>query len=92
MSMNYEIATLKNNGNSYSIFQVGDVMMKFYTSPFLKRYCSIDRWDDSGYIEYTGEFTTSQQPVEDSIDLAFIAHRLHVSEKIFKKIKEVRIE
>jgi len=89
--MSGEIATLKNNGNSYSVFQVGDIIFKFYTSPYLKKYCSIDHWDNSGYIEYTGLLSTSSEPVEDTIDLAFIAKRLHIPTEVFKGIKEVRI-
>lgn len=84
-------ATLKNKGNSYSVFQVGDTSIKFYTSPYLKRYSSIERWDDRGYIEYKGEFTTSSELVEDTIDLAFIAKRLRLPEDFFKGIKEVKI-
>ncbi len=85
------VALLRNKGNSYSVFEVGDVAIKFYTSPYLKRYCSVDKWDDNGYIEYTGDFTTSPKPIEDSIDLAFIAKRLRLPKDFFKGIKEVRI-
>lgn len=29
-------ATLQNKGNSYSAFKVGDVAIKFHTSPYLE--------------------------------------------------------
>ena len=90
-TMNNEIATLRNNENSYSIFKVGNVSIKFYTSPYLRRYCSINHWDDRGYLEYTGEFSTSSVPIEDSIDLAFVARRLRLPENFFEGIKEVKI-
>lgn len=89
--MNETIAILKNNGNNYSVFQVGDLSIKFYTSPYLEHYCKIDSWNDEGYIEYTGKFSTSDDPIEDSIDLAFIANRLHLPKDVFRGIKEVRI-
>ena len=89
--MNSEIATLKKHGNNYSVFQVGDISIKFYTSPYLKQYCKIDRWDNNGYIEYTGKFSTSSMPVEDTIDLAFIAKRLHIPQDFFKEIKELPV-
>lgn len=84
-------ATLTNKGNHYSVFQIGDVSIKFYTSPYLEYYCKIISWEDSGYIVYTGKFSTSSSPIEDSIDMAFIAERLHLSTSIFKGIEEVKI-
>ncbi len=89
--MSDKVATLKIHGNSYSVFQVGDLSIKFYTSPHLKRYCCINKWKDNGYIEYLGEFSGVPEPVEDSIDLAFIARRLHLPQDVFKGIKEVEL-
>lgn len=85
-----KVATLRTHGKNYSIFQVGDISIKFYTSPNLKRYCRIIKWRDNGYIEYLVEFYGMAEPVEDSIDLAFIAGRLHLPQDIFKGIKEVK--
>lgn len=84
-------AILKTHGKNYSIFQVGDLSIKFYTSPSLKRYCCINKWSDNGYIEYLGEFYGRPEPVEDSIDLAFIARRLRLPQDVFKGIKEVKL-
>lgn len=89
--MKNDIATLSKNEKNYSVFQVGDLRIKFFTSPFLEKYCSIDKWKNNGYIEYTGKFSTFDEPVEDTIDLAYIADRLHISKDIFKNIKEVRL-
>lgn len=85
------IATLKNKGNHYSEFQLGDLVIRFYTSPYLQRYCSINKSEDDGYIEYTGKFSTFLEPIEDSIDLGSMAERLHLSENVFKGIREVQI-
>ena len=49
--MKNEVATLEINDKKYTVFQVGDIRIKFYTSPYLQRYCKINRWDDEGYIE-----------------------------------------
>ena len=84
-------ATLSKKDDHYSVFQIGDLRIKFYTSPYLEKYCSIDLWENKGYIEYTGQFTTSDEPMEDSIDLAFIAERLHLPEDVFKGVEEVLI-
>ena len=84
-------ATLSKKGDHYSVFQVGDLNIKFYTSPYLEKYYSIDKWKDNGYIEYTGKFSTSEEPIKDSIDLEFIAERLHLPEDIFKGIEEVMV-
>ena len=84
-------ATLSRKGDHYSLFRVGDLDIKFYTSPYLEKYCSINTWKDNGYIEYTGKFSTSEKPIEDSIDLEFIAERLHLPEDVFKGIEEVVI-
>ena len=85
-------ATLSKKGEHYSVFKVGDLCIKFYTSPYLEKYCGIVAWKDNGYIEYTGKFSTSDDPIEDSIDLEFIAERLHLPEDVFKGIEEVVIE
>ena len=86
-----EFATLRKKDQNFSVFQIGDLSIKFFTSPFLQKYCNIIRWKDDGYIEYTGLFSTSSEPIEDSIDLAFIAERLHLPKGVFKGIKEVKL-
>ena len=89
--MTDKIATLKIHARNYSVFQVDDLAIKFYTSPQLKRYCCVNKWEDCGYIEYLGEFAGISEPVEDSIDLAFIARRLRLPQDVFKGIKEVKL-
>lgn len=86
-----DIATLHNANNNYSEFCVGDLRIKFYTSPNLIDYKEIVHWDNKGYIEYKGRFSTSDIEIEDTIDLAFIAERLHLSPEVFGGIREVRI-
>ncbi|MBR6452406.1 MAG: hypothetical protein IKS87_06840 [Lachnospiraceae bacterium] len=89
--MNKKTATLGKKDNNYSFFQVGDITIKFYTSPYLECYCRINKWKDTGYIEYVGKLSTTKEPVEDSIDLGFIAERLHLPKTVFKGIEEVKI-
>jgi len=45
------IAFLTKNKNNYSVFKIGDLSIKFYTSPNLQRYCNVTRWKNNGYIE-----------------------------------------
>ena len=89
--MKNEVATLEISDKKYTVFQVGDIRIKFYTSPYLQRYCKINRWDDEGYIEYEGAFSTTKDVIEDTIDLKTMAQRLHLPNNIFKGIKEVRL-
>ena len=42
------IGTLTNT-DKYSIFKIGDMQIKFKTSPFLQKYTSIIKWN-KGYI------------------------------------------
>lgn len=85
------IAFLTKNKNNYSVFKIGDLSIKFYTSPNLQRYCNVTLWKNNGYIEYTGVFTPSPEPIEDTIDLEFIAERLHLPKDVFHDVKEVRV-
>ena len=79
-----------SNNERYSLFRIGDLCIKFKTSPYLKRYTEISRWNN-GYIECMAEYTTMPEPVEEYIDLRFIAERLRLPEDIFENIREVRV-
>ncbi len=89
--LNDNVATLSVVDNNYSLFSFGDINMKFKTSPHLIEYCQIIRWDKSGYIDCTCKVSTSKEIIEDTIDIAFIAKRLHVPLKAFNDIEEVLI-
>lgn len=80
-----------SNTPRYSIFQMGDLRIKFKTSPYLKRYLSIMKWDN-GYIECMAEYNTMPEPVEEYIDLGCIAERLRLPENIFYDISEVVVQ
>ena len=79
-----------SNNERYSVFQVGDLCIKFKTSPYLKRYLSVVKWDN-GYIECIAEYSTLTEPEEEYIDLRFIAGRLKLPEDTFEGIEEVVI-
>ena len=89
--MKSEMATLGINEKKYSVFQFGDIRIKFYTSPYLQKYCKINKWSDEGYIEYEGAFSTTKEIIKDTIDLKTIAKRLHLSDNVFKGIKGVQL-
>lgn len=82
-------AILSNN-SKYSIFTIGKMKIKFKTSPYLEKYISIKTWND-GYIECMAKYSTMKEPIEEYIDLRFIAQRLQLPNDIFKTIKEVEI-
>lgn len=79
-----------SNNHKWSFFQVDDLCIKFKTSPYLTRYISILKWDN-GYIECMAEYSTLSKPVEEYIDLGFIADRLLLPKDIFKDIEEVKV-
>ena len=79
------------SGKRYSSFRMGDVCIKFKTSPFLEQYLSILKWN-RGYIECMAQYSTVDHPVEEYIDLRFIAGRLRLPADFFDPVKEVRIQ
>lgn len=78
------------NTDKYSIFKIGDMQIKFKPSPFLQKYTSIIKWN-KGYIECMAKYSTLDTPIEEYIDLRYIAKRLRLPQNIFDNIKEVRI-
>ena len=88
--MDQKKTAILSNNDTWSFFQVDDLCIKFKTSPYLIRYVSILKWNN-GYIECTAEYSTFTEPVEDYIDLRFIAARLLLPEDIFDDIKEVKV-
>ena len=82
-------AILTNN-DKFSIFIIGDLQIKFKTSPFLQKYISILKWN-KGYIECMAKYSTLDTPIEEYIDLRYIAKRLRLPQDIFDNIQEVRI-
>ena len=78
------------NTDKYSIFKIGDMQIKFKTSPFLQKYTSIIKWNKE-YIECMAKYSTLDTPIAEYIDLRYIAKRLRLPQNIFDNIKEVRI-
>ena len=78
------------NTDKYSIFKIGDMQIKFKTSPFLQKYTSIIK-GNKGYFECMAKYSTLDTPIEEYIDLRYIAKRLRLPQNIFDNIKEVRI-
>ena len=88
--MKSESTGILSNNERYSLFRMGTLCIKFKTSPYLKRYLSVLKWDNhSGYIECMAEYSTVPEPVEEYIDLGYIAERLRLPENTFENIKEV---
>ncbi len=78
------------NSDRYSRFTVGDICIKFRTSPYLQHYDSIKKWNN-GYIVCMASYSTMESPIEEYIDLRYIADRLSLPKDFFKEIKEVKI-
>ena len=79
-----------SNTKRYSVFQCGGTRIKFKTSPYLEQYTSILKWNN-GYIECMAKYSTLSEPIEEYIDLRFIADRLRLPPDIFSQIKEVKV-
>ncbi len=86
---NVVTAVLSNN-DRYSIFSFGDTRIKFKTSPYLLHYDAVRKWRN-GYIECMATYSTMSEPVEEYIDLRFIARRLRMPEDVFQNIREVKV-
>ena len=69
------------NTDKFSIFKIGDLQIKFKTSPFLQKYTSITKWNN-GYIECMAKYSTLDTPIEEYIDLRYIAKRLRLPKDI----------
>lgn len=78
------------NTDKFSILKIGDLQIKFKTSPFLQKYTSITKWNN-GYIECMAKYSTLDTPIEEYIDLRYIAKRLRLPKDIFDNIKEVKV-
>ena len=76
--------------DKFSIFKIGDLQIKFKTSPFLQKYTSILK-QNKGYIECMAKYSTLDTPIEEYIDLRYIAKRLRLQEDIFDNIQEVKV-
>ena len=89
--MNCTAQAVLTNTDRYSIFHAGDLRIKFKTSPYLEHYNSILKWDN-GYIECMAKYSTLTEPIEDYIDLRFIADRLRLPPDVFENIREVTVK
>ena len=54
------------------------------------KYTSITKWNN-GYIECMAKYSTLDTPIEEYIDLRYIAKRLRLPKDIFDNIKEVKV-
>lgn len=80
-----------SNSSRYSIFSFGNRCIKFKTSPYLERYISVSKWNN-GYIECLAKYSTLPQPVEEYIDLRYIASRLGLPDDVFMDIGRVTVK
>ena len=78
------------NTDRFSILKLKDYKIKFKTSPFLEKYTSILKWN-KGYIECLAKYSTMQEPIEEYIDLRYIADRLELPKDLFDDVEEVVI-
>ena len=72
-SVNNGLATLSSAGR-YSLFSFGDDVIRFATSPRLKRYTRVKKWED-GYLEVGADYGNGE--VEDYIDVRAILDNLY---------------
>ncbi len=80
-----------SNSSRYSLFSFGNRCIKFKTSPYLERYISVSKWNN-GYIECLAKYSTLPQPVEEYIDLRYIASRLGLPDDVFMDIGRVTVK
>ena len=83
------IANLSIDG-LFTLFEFGNLTIRFRTSRHLMKYKDIKKWD-RGYIVVTAVYDTLGE-VEEYIDLTSVLHNLMIdAEKFLNPIKEVKI-
>ena len=75
----------------YGACRVDEFCKLCKTSPYLERYISVSKWNN-GYIECLAKYSTLPQPVEEYIDLRYIASRLGLPDDVFKDIGRVTVK
>ena len=84
-------AYIGNKGN-YSIFEYGNRVIKFRTSPLLEKYVNVNLWDN-GYMEVMVKYSNQNEVTEDYIDLSPILENLYIpAESFLPNIKNVKIK
>ena len=87
-SANNGLARLSSAGR-YSLFSFGDDVIRFATSPRLKRYTRVKKWED-GYLEVGADYGNGE--VEDYIDVRAILDNLYYdTDSFLKNIKKVEV-
>ena len=74
-------AFLANEGR-YSLFSFGGDVIRFATSPRLKKYSKVKKWED-GYLEVDADYGNGE--VEDYIDIRSILENLYYDADAFLK-------
>ena len=69
------LAYLSSSGN-YTIFQVGEHVIRFRTSSQLERYTAVKEWDH-GYLVVSAKYKNIPQEQEEYIDLIPILKNLY---------------
>ncbi|MDO4537219.1 MAG: hypothetical protein Q4B54_03575 [Coriobacteriales bacterium] len=70
-------ATLSNEGR-YTLFQFGDVLLRFIAPMPLERYVEVSKWD-RGYLVVMAKYTLYDEPIEEYIDLVPVLENLYMN-------------
>ena len=88
--MNQVQATLSNHG-AYTIFSVGNRIIRFRSPYSLEKYTEVKQWDN-GYIVVMAKYKHNTNTEEEYIDLIPILENLYIDAKTFlAPVKKVRI-
>ena len=91
LSAVYSEATLGSRGDM-TIFSFGNHVIRFKTSPHLKRYEAVKEWDN-GYIVCTAVYDNSDAVEEEYIDLIPILKNLYMDpDVLLKPIRKVKVD
>ena len=88
--MNSQRAILSNESN-YTVFRVGDKVIRFRAPYSLEHYTEVKEWD-KGYLVVMAKYKQNKEPEEEYIDLVPILQNLYFdTDKFLKPIKGVKI-
>lgn len=81
-----------SNDEKYTIFRIGDTVIR-YKSPYsLEKYVSVIEWD-SGYLVVMAKYAHNTEPEEEYIDIGSILDDLGYlgKDELLNQVKEVRV-
>ncbi len=81
-----------SNDKNYTVFRVGNTVIRFLAPYSLEKYTSVKEWDD-GYLVVMAKYTHNDTDEEEYIDMKPILKNLYFdADEFLKPIKKVSVK